>query len=1158
MKKLFFLALSLLYATFLNAQLSGTYTINSNASQNPDYTSFGAAVSALSAGVSGPVTFEVSPGTYEEYVNLNAITGTSDVNRVIFRGMGNTHLDVILTSNAGYTDNSTLKLNGTGYVTFENMTLTTTSANKARVVTMMGGVNFVRFNDVRFVGRVSTGNNDGDANIVYRASGEWTDHFNEFTQCEFVNGFIALYYQGVNIYQYNEGLLVEGCTFTNQSSKSIYITFTDHVTVRGNTVNNDYDEKSDYNAIDVYRCRYNCLFEDNVMNVTRNSNYTNVFRMRPVVGTATEPVIIRNNIINLQCNTNSSYCCNFDYDDCDYIYFAHNTLKCSGTGNVGNLFVEDDWSNLFMYNNLIVNETPGYVFRFQNNSADRFCDYNRIVFSGSNIGKVGSTDYASLSDWTAATGFDTHSALCTPQFVGNNDLHITNNDGLTVAHPLDYVTTDIDGDPRGNTPCAGADEYASGVNLPPVVANPISTIVFETYPANQTIDLNNTFTDPDDPDEGIVITVSSNSNPSLVSTTLNNRLLTVQRLQPTAGNAVIILMATSNGQSVQTSFTVECVAEDLPPVVANPLAPIHFTSFPQHLSFELTNTFDDPDNNNEFIEITLQSCPSEVSAFIDNKTLHVSRTTPNAFSNKTMVIRATSNNQYVDMSVNVSGNEAVVVIDVADFEDVALNSQGIWQGEEGENNIFSGGWTFTNYYSDYFWGGFTVSNRTNLTPTGLDAQYTAITGGGYDGSAQYAVAYTMGAQTDVSATDGTLQTITGCYVTNNLWAYQNMLEGDYSVTPFGGATGNDPDWFKLTATGKNANGQTTGTLDFYLADYRFSNNNEDYILNTWEWFDLSPLGQVASISFSLSSSKSNSYGMITPAYFCMDNFNGADPNQDLPPYIANPVEDVVFNNFPETITVNLNGVATDPDDPDENITYSIVSNSNPNALSATLNNKSLTLTRQNHNAATANIVMRASSDGQSVDFNIHVIINAATDLPPVIANPVADVIFNHYPQTLQVNLNGVATDPDDPDENITYSIVSNSNPAALVAQINGKMLTLTRLTSLEDTADLVMRAISNGQSVDFNIHVILNQVVGVEEQSLTAKVYPNPTRGLLTLSVKDASFHYTIYNLKGQRVMNGTNHENETHLDISGLPQGVYFLTFECNDQRWTQKVIKE
>ncbi|MBQ4205537.1 MAG: hypothetical protein II662_02640 [Bacteroidales bacterium] len=75
MKKCFFLALSLLFATIVNAQLSGTYTINSNSSQNPNYTSLSAAATALEAGVSGQVVFEIAPGTYEEYVNLIEIPG---------------------------------------------------------------------------------------------------------------------------------------------------------------------------------------------------------------------------------------------------------------------------------------------------------------------------------------------------------------------------------------------------------------------------------------------------------------------------------------------------------------------------------------------------------------------------------------------------------------------------------------------------------------------------------------------------------------------------------------------------------------------------------------------------------------------------------------------------------------------------------------------------------------------------------------------------------------------------------------------------------------------------------------------------------------------------------------------------------------------------
>ena len=421
----------------------------------------------------------------------------------------------------------------------------------------------------------------------------------------------------------------------------------------------------------------------------------------------------------------------------------------------------------------------------------------------------------------------------------------------------------------------------------------------------------------------------------------------------------------------------------------------------------------------------------------------------------------------------------------ATFEDVPLGSGGIWQPPIGENEMSSGGWLFTNNTQNGYWGGFTASNRTDLSQTGLNAQYTAAAGCGYDGSTQYAVAYTMGVQTDVYAADGQSHTVTGCYVTNDLWTYQDILQGGYGEPPYGGTTGNDPDWFKVTATGKNASGQTVGTLDFYLADYRFANNEEDYVLNTWEWFDLSPLGDVATISFSLSSSRGSGYNMITPAYFCMDNFNGGGAAPDLPPYIVNPVQDVVFNEYPQTIQVNLDGVATDPDDPDENIVYSIVSNSNPSALTVTMSGKILVMTRQNANQATADLTMRATSDGQSVDFIVHVILNAVIDEPPYIVNPVSDVVFDEYPQTQQVNLNGVATDPDDPDENIVYIIVSNSNPSALTATMSGKILVMTRQNENQATADLTMRATSDGQYVNFNVHVIINAVIDLPPYIVT-------------------------------------------------------------------------
>jgi hypothetical protein len=278
---------------------------------------------------------------------------------------------------------------------------------------------------------------------------------------------------------------------------------------------------------------------------------------------------------------------------------------------------------------------------------------------------------------------------------------------------------------------------------------------------------------------------------------------------------------------------------------------------------------------------------------------------------------------------------------------------------------------------------------------------------------------------------------------------------------------------------------------------------------------------------------------------------------DEPPYIVNPVQDVVFNEYPQTQQVNLNGVASDPDDPDENIAYSIVSNSNPSALTATMSGKILIMTRQNANQATADLTMRATSDGQHVDFNVHVILNVVIDEPPYIADTVKDVLFDEFPQTIEFDLDGVATDPDDPDEDIVYSIVDTPNPDDLSVSMNDRILVLTRLTNIEADFNLTMRATSDGQYVDFPVHIIMYIAEGVEENMNAMTLYPNPTHGMITIDLPESrSFEYEVYDLVGQSVLKGRSNGGSTRIDLTSCPQGVYFVAVSWNENRLIQKVI--
>lgn len=76
---------------------------------------------------------------------------------------------------------------------------------------------------------------------------------------------------------------------------------------------------------------------------------------------------------------------------------------------------------------------------------------------------------------------------------------------------------------------------------------------------------------------------------------------------------------------------------------------------------------------------------------------------------------------------------------------------------------------------------------------------------------------------------------------------------------------------KLTIIGKDGGGATTGSVDFMLADYRFADNTQDYVVTDWRWVDLAALGTVSSLQFALVSSDSGEFGINTPAYFALDN-----------------------------------------------------------------------------------------------------------------------------------------------------------------------------------------------------------------------------------------------------------------------------------------------
>jgi len=213
----------------------------------------------------------------------------------------------------------------------------------------------------------------------------------------------------------------------------------------------------------------------------------------------------------------------------------------------------------------------------------------------------------------------------------------------------------------------------------------------------------------------------------------------------------------------------------------------------------------------------------------------------------------------------------------ADFEHLGV-APGTFVNNAAGGSFESGNVSLPNTYSaDFdFWSGWALSAVNDADTPGFGNQYAAVAGRGVDGSDVYAVGYALPSAAIYLTGAAAGAPVSGMYVTNSTYAYFSMLEGDAFAKRFGGESGNDPDFFLLTIRGVRDGVETADSVAFYLADYRFSDNSQDYIVDTWTFIDLTPLGNVDAIQCYLSSSDNGQFGMNTPGYVCVDNIITSD------------------------------------------------------------------------------------------------------------------------------------------------------------------------------------------------------------------------------------------------------------------------------------------
>ena len=192
------------------------------------------------------------------------------------------------------------------------------------------------------------------------------------------------------------------------------------------------------------------------------------------------------------------------------------------------------------------------------------------------------------------------------------------------------------------------------------------------------------------------------------------------------------------------------------------------------------------------------------------------------------------------------------------------------------------------------WWGFTASNSADnsIRENFIKYQFSNMAKGGIalneDGTVKldsygapvvsdtvpyivaYYNAYMSRRPVDVLLADGKTYDAVGCYVNLTSYPYYSIEQGDAYSRAF-----TNGDHFTLTIHGVAAD-ETEKTVELDLASYA---NGELTINRGWRYVDLTELGAVNEIYFTMKSTDSGAYGDNTPGYFALDKLIVKDSSE---------------------------------------------------------------------------------------------------------------------------------------------------------------------------------------------------------------------------------------------------------------------------------------
>ena len=439
------------------AQLSGTYTIGGTA---PSYNTFALAAAALSAGVSGPVVFNVRPGTYSEQISLPQIAGASATNTITFQAENGLASTVIMSIAATVTTaNYVIQLDGADWVRLKKMTLKNTGVTFG-VVLRFGTT--AASTDCIVDGCILEGNvvasSSVDLSLVY-STGQPHNN-NTFRNSTFLNGSKGVYYPSSTA----TNMVIEDNVFTNQGETGVWVANVYNPTVNRNTITLSTTSTVQQYGIYANGVYTGFQFDKNKITLMGASGAKRGIQFWN--SSILPRGYIRNNFIVVNGGASTSYAFYVSTSGGKLLY--NNTFVCVGSSASSRAvyIVIPRPEGLELINNLMINHGNGYAYYTQGVATNApILAQNYNVYWGPTPTTAlwwNTIAYPDINAFRTATLMDQNSIFKNVTFVSETtgDLHLSGasqNDTDLTGLIMSAVPDDIDADMR-TVPYRGADE----------------------------------------------------------------------------------------------------------------------------------------------------------------------------------------------------------------------------------------------------------------------------------------------------------------------------------------------------------------------------------------------------------------------------------------------------------------------------------------------------------------------------------------------------------------------------------------------------------------------------------------------------------------------------------------------------------------------------